>query len=132
MRAVQRVPLLLLVALSVACSAHNLAIATNQLAHGVEAVQDAEIRLHSAGIVTDASHVAWAGHFERLADGILAVNGAIRDGNEAEIRVQVVVILNLFDDLQASEVIALPTEAANTINILIASVRSVLILMGTT
>ena len=120
-----------LVLLASACASTSVlrrtAVASDALADATMAVQSQVISLHDAKQISDGDYTAWQRAFQRIGASGLALNQAIRQSDGKSATVQIEAVLDLIDELMRDDVLRVPADRRQEIEIALVTVRAVLI-----
>ena len=133
MRAARLTLIACALALSVACGAsliHRTALAVDQLVTVTSHLQDAEIALHDAGIISAADHRRWQESFLRIGLGTQHLVAALRAGDGAAIQRQIRAVIDLLDELERDQVVTLSPERQGLFRSLLVAARTTLLVMS--
>lgn len=133
MRQTRAAVLLAILLVAPACSAglqRATAIASEELSASTVRLRDAIESQHQSGQLPDADYRSWKRGLGRVAKAGLALNQALRTADRASADVQVRAIIELLDELIREDVIRLPQQTRWTVEIVLQSVRTSLLVIS--
>lgn len=133
MRQTRAAVLLLALLLAPACSAslqRATAIASEELSASTVRLRDQIEAQHQAVQLPEPEYRSWKRGLGRVAKAGLALNQALRTADRASADVQVRAIIELLDELIREDVIRLPMQTRWTVEIVLQSVRTSLLVIS--
>lgn len=116
--------------LVIGCGPHLIktaAIVSLETSKAVMALQEKVKEYHDTGIINDAGYQVWKESFVKLSDVGIALDKALREGNDQKVIEQIKAGIGFLDFLIQNGIPKIPQDKQVLIMVLIESARSILV-----